>query len=499
MKHPSIRLRVTRLRCPTALVLLLALLVVATLVAGVPSTAMAEAAQASAERSTNLFAQDRDQVSAPPSEPTTTEAYVAILPLVLKNTGAHRPFGVQLFAVNSGVVARVGDVGAGWVRVPFYWDQVEPVNTTPEYYQWPLGFEAQLADLASRNIEVILTLGGNPSWAATYAGGPIDKVDLSEMAQFLAAAVARYGQPPFNVKHWEFYNEPDNGDEFYGERGYGFFGTKPGAYVNTLKAVYGPMKAADPEVQIVFGGIAYDNWIDNLPPGPFIPTFLDKVLEAGGGAYFDVMNFHYYPDFREVWEPYGNGIIGKATYLRRKLATYGLDKPFICTEAGYWSDAAHGGSDETQSRYVVQVLTRSMAARLKALTWFWFLDEVHLGSRKYGLLNPDLSPKPAYFAFNTFSRKMAMVDYQQAFQPGAVGASEQIEGYEFVERFGTRHILVAWTNDGLSHGLSLETAKVNITEKLGGETTVLDGDDGVADGRVSVTIGPSPVYLTFEP
>jgi len=497
MKRPSLLLGVVPLRSVVSFAVLLTLVHAAVLSGGAGGPAMARRDSVGGLLVTGfVLVNEASRADAMERMETTAAAsHTALLPLVLKKTGSATPFGVQLFAVDPDIVAKSSEVGAGWVRVPFYWAQVEPVNTTPEHYQWPSDFEARLADLSARNIQVILTLGANPWWAATYAGGPIDKVDIGELVQFMEAAVARYGKAPYSIKHWEFYNEPDNGDEFYGERGYGFFGTQPKAYVDTLSAVYRPMKAVDPAVQIVFGGIAYDNWI---PEGPFVQDFLDRVLAEGGGAYFDVMNFHYYPAFRDVWDPYGNGIIGKVTFLQRKLAAYGVDKPFVCTEAGFWSDSAHGGSNENQSRYVVQVLTRSMAAEMRALTWFWFIDEVHLGSRKYGLLNPDLSPKPAYFAYQTFSGRMSWVDYVRALAPGKDG-SDQIEGYEFDARFSPDRIVVGWTTDGAPHVLMLETSQANVMDKFGGENTVLDGDDGTIDGRVHVSIGPSPVYVTFEP
>jgi hypothetical protein len=429
-------------------------------------------------------------------------AHAAFLPIVLNDSGASSgvPFGVQLFvpSFNGPTVVKTSQAGAGWVRVPFYWDKVEPQNTTPENYQWQAAYDAQLAALSARNIQVILTLAGNPWWAATYAAGPIDKVDVRELVEFMEAAVARYGQPPFNVKHWEFYNEPDNGAEIWADGGYGYFGNTPEAYVGILRAVYGPVKAVDPQAQIVFGGIAYDNWSDSDPPGPFIHSFLDRVLAAGGGNYFDVMNFHYYPLFHKIWDPYGRGIIGKATYLRRKLEAYGVRKPILCTEAGYWSDTAHGGSDERQSRYVVQALARGMAAELRTTIWFFLVDEIPLGTYKYGLLNPDLSPKPAYYAYQTFAQHMSSAEYVRALAPGKDG-SDQLEGYEYDIRFSPDRIVVAWSNDGASHTLVLQTNKVTIAEKYGGETTVLDGDDGVVDGRVEVGIGPSPRYVTFRP
>ncbi len=432
-------------------------------------------------------------------ESSRAATYAAYLPMSLNGARSpvDAPFGVQILSphFDESAVKETSQVGAGWVRLQFFWDQIEPVNTSPENYQWPEAYDALLADLSDRNIQTILTLASNPWWAASYPSGPIDKVEIGEMVQFMEAAVAHYGQPPYNVKFWEFYNEPDNVSELYALTGHGYFGTQPEAYVEILRAVYDPMKAIDPEAQIVFGGIAYDNW---TPQGTFSQDFLDRVLEKGGGAYFDVMNFHYYPQWVDSWAPFGDGIIGKATFLRRKLAAYGLEKPFICTEAGDVSDPAHGGSNESQSRYVVQVLTRSMAADLGTVIWFHFVDRVLVAEPKHGLLNPDLSPKPSYIAYQTFSGKMSSADYERALAPGKEG-SDQIEGYEFDLRFSPDHTVVAWTNDGASHVLMLETSRSTVTDTFGNVQTVLDGDDGAVDGRVHVSIGPSPVYVTFEP
>ncbi len=120
-----------------------------------------------------------------------------------------RWWGVQIYGQNLRV-ENMDKVGAGVVRVPLEWKTIEPANTTPANYQWPAEFEGQLAQLAARNIRIILTLMGNPSWAATYEAGPIDKTDVSELVQFMEAAVDRYSAPPYNIKFWEIYNEPDN-------------------------------------------------------------------------------------------------------------------------------------------------------------------------------------------------------------------------------------------------------------------------------------------------
>jgi hypothetical protein len=404
--------------------------------------------------------------------------------------------GVQLYhSFRREEILKIAHMGTRWVRLPIKWASIEPENTTPENYAWRSEFDNWLAQLSARNIQVILTLVKNPEWAATYRGGPIDLAGNGELVEFMTAAVARYSAPPYNVKHWEFYNEPDNGIESYAQYGWGYWGHDPEAYAQLLAAVYQPMKEADPEAQIVFGGLAYDNWTSQ--GGPFVEEFLDGVLQNNGGDYFDVMNFHYYPAFRANWEPYGRGIIGKASYLRDKLRSYGVDKPFICTEASMWSDEAHGGSDELQSRYVPQVFTRSMAANLKATVWYWLLDDEHPDSWKYGLLNADLSPKPAYFAYQTLARQLAPASYVRTHSAHDTG-SDQIEAYEFVTADGSTVIIVAWTEDEQEHLMTLAAEELVVVDKFGNEVTVHGEIDGRLGSRVQVTIGPDPVYLRLS-
>jgi hypothetical protein len=421
------------------------------------------------------------------------------LPLVNVGFYSYPPstLGVQVYYLNATSVERVIDVGATWLRLPLNWSHIEPVNTTPENYQWPAALEKQLRRLAERNVRVLLTLSSNPSWAATYPGGPIDQVDMSELVEFVEAAVARYSAPPYNIKYWELYNEPDNGSEYFASTGeVGYFGYNPQGYVDHLAAVYQPIKNLDPESQVVFGGIAYDAW--DTWGGPFARDFLDGVLQAGGGDYFDVMNFHYFPAFRQFWEPYGLDILGKLNYLRAELASYGLHKPFICTETGIWSDEASGSSDELQSRYVPQVFVRSLAGDLKLTIWFMLVDSSALSSRKWGLLNPDLSPKPAYHAYQVLARQLSRAEYVRTLDPSQTG-SDQIEAYEFALSDDSLHVLVAWTNDDLPHPLSIVTPHLIKVEKYGTETLIHDGDDGTLDGKVTLALGPSPLYLRWSP
>jgi hypothetical protein len=435
----------------------------------------------------------------PAMEASDQLSQTVYLPAVYQTFGAYRPFsfGVQVYGVYEETTARAVGTGAGWVRMPLSWVAIEPENTTPEHYRWSPGLEAELRSYASTGIRVIFTLTSNPLWAAELPGGPVHEEDVGELVEFLQTVVARYGAAPYNVKHWEIYNEPDNGDLGYASVGWGYFGDDPQAYVDLLEAVYQPIKAIDPEAQVLFGGLAYDNW---EPYGPFVMTFLDDVLTLmqGHGSYpFDMMNFHYYPVFWANWEPYGTDIIGKAEFIRDKLLTYGVNRPLICTEAGLWSDCRDPEDDvvcssyEEQSRYVPRLYARGEAADLKTNIWFMLVDSENPYDYKHGLLENDLEPKPAFAAYQVLAEQLTSADYVRTLAPNETG-SEQIEAYEFLCEEGPERVIVAWANDESNHIMVLAGSCLTITDKYGVESDpICDGGDGV----IEVSIGPSPVYL----
>ena len=82
--------------------------------------------------------------------------------------------------------------------------------------------------------------------------------------------------------------------------------------------------------------MSYD-WFEDQG-GPFVREFLDDVLAAGGGDYFDVMNIHLYPAFSTNWATQGPGLLQKMEYVRAKMLSYSVDKPVIVTEMGWFSN-----------------------------------------------------------------------------------------------------------------------------------------------------------------
>jgi hypothetical protein len=427
------------------------------------------------------------------------------LPVLMRRYPApETAFGVQMYGRLDTPAAALELAGAGnvsWVRTQISWIQVEPVNVTPDKYNFA-AYDNSMLSATRKGIRPIATILDNPKWAATYLNGPIDKTSLEEFGQFVGAAVERYdgdgyldapGSPV--VRYYEFYNEPDSGDEIRASYGQAFWGDYGAEYAEMLCVARWHARQASDKAQIVFGGVAHD-WF-RADGGPFVESFVDDVLLGGGGKCMDVMNFHYYPVFAGRWQAYGNGIIGKAEYFRQKLAGYGLDKPMMCTEAGWHSDAQnqYPSSPQMQAEFALKLFAQTRAANLISNIWWTWIDlDATVGS--FGLLSQSLSPKPSYYAFQYAGSRLGAVRFGRTLSATELGAPT-LEGYLFS---GSTPLYVLWSNDTATRTVKLTGKSARVLDPFGAfVSSATDAQDGTVDGRVSVTIGPMPVYVEVVP
>lgn len=475
-----------------ALALIMVMVTLVSPVLGAPSDVAPAEGDATVAMNRLVVEQEADQ-SAP--------SQVLVPRLFIPTAGRHcydcpdSTFGLQIYPAEFDLLPQAASLGARWARFNVSWEKIEPQNTTPENYNWSPKLDQDLALFASHGVHVVLTVIHNPSWAAEYKGGPLYEGMHAEMAQFMAALVSRYGSSPYNVKHWEIYNEPDNGTQYAADEGWGWFGHQPEEYVKTLQAIYGPIKQADPEAQVLLGGMAYD-WFEDQG-GPFVRDFLDVVLANGGANYFDMLNFHYYIAFRSNWDPYGQGILGKTRYLRQKMAEYGVSKPVVCTETGMWSSDLFDSDEEIQSRQVPQAYVRSKSLALPIVIWYKFVDSSYLGAQKWGLLDSQLNPKPAFVAYKTATDQLCRTNYVRTLDQQET-RSQYLEAHLFRTWDNSTNVIAAWTFDGVTHAMPIASNQVQVLDKYGVSHTVLDGADGSWDGQVWLEFGPNPVYVRFD-
>jgi hypothetical protein len=475
------------------------------------------------------FAAPRQAFAAPPAQETSV--YLPHIPhQSCKVVKTPNLMGTQLYngaPEGSPYYQPLANSGATWVRMPLRWRLVEPSNTTPDQYQWGHA-DVQLSLAVQRCLPLMVTLGDNPAWASTLGEGYLNKVNVSELAEFMGALAERYdgdgvqdapGSP--KVLYYELYNEPDVGAASISER----WGDQPEKYAEMLKVVYPAIKAANPQAQVVFGGIAYDYFTDQDPTnpqnnGPFVRTFFAKVLMNGGGPYFDIMNFHFYPLFGLNWmdDPPrdGPGLVEKTEAVRAIMRAHNVNKPVIITEAGWHNNATIPHGDDTlQVRYVLQLYAQAKAAGVPMLAWWPFSDAGGSYTYNSGLvtqaIGDSVTMKAAYYAYGVFARELADATFVAEIQ-----SSADSKVYKFQDSVKNRTIYVAWTNptdlntvfgspqypykDTTRSGtLILVGSSAKVYDAFWTQVaSIADADDGRSDSRVRISINGNPRYIIIE-
>ncbi|MEI8176965.1 MAG: glycosyl hydrolase, partial [Candidatus Omnitrophota bacterium] len=200
------------------------------------------------------------------------------------------------------------------------------------------------------------------------------------------------------VRHWEVWNEPD----------YEFFWKppSPAKYVKLLKATSLAAKKIDPGCKIILGGLM--GW-----GAPYIYyPFIDDVYKNGGKDYFDIAAFHPYT---MPHDPEKDNLLKlKIEDLVSRMATGGdSHKPIWITELGWPSNklldtnSDRGVTPDQQAEYLVKAYGICLSyPQVKKVFWYGFRDvgtEPKNTENHFGLIANDLTPKPSYFAYKTYT------------------------------------------------------------------------------------------------
>ena len=430
--------------------------------------------------------------------------FTLYLPLVMRNFPLQTVFGAGMDHLTSGGgLDQMAAANISWTRPSgVLWSSVE---STPGTYNWSVlaGLETELQNASSKGIQVVLIVHSTPEWARKIAGsgptcGPISESALPTFASFMGALVARYSVPPYNVKYWELWNEPDIDPSFVtSDSGYGCWGDPNdsyyggGYYAEMLKAVYPQIKAADLHAQVLMGGLLLD--CDPRPGagcavvghGPKSSMFLEGILRNNGGSFFDGVSFHAYdsyygqsgdyrnPNWQSAWNTTGPVLIAKTQFIQSLLSQYGVSGKFLMnTELAILCDSCSNDStfETTKANYVVQAYAAAIAQGLRANIWYSVL-----GWQNSNLLNSDLSPRPAYTAF-----QFARTELYNATWVRDVTEYAGVKVYEFQR--GDHRIWVLWSLDGAEHGISLDASPRAVFDAFGKSFT--------ASNQLTITLEP---------
>jgi len=446
------------------------------------------------------------------------DPFAIYLPLVLNKFPLQTLFGGGMDYINSdNGLNQMAATNMSWTRpVGINWYDVEP---TEGARNWSVlaDLETQLQNASSKNIQVLLIVHGTPSWAQQVAGsfcGPIKSTKLAAFGNFMSAVVARYSLPPYNVKYWEMWNEPDIATSLTKDT-YGCWGDSTNAYygggyyAEMLKATYPKIKAADLQAQVLVGGLVLDcdprpgAGCETLAKDSKPPKFLEGILRNNGGSYFDGVSFHAYdyyygeygvtnptgkyghPGWQTAWNTSGPVSITKAEFVKSVLSAYSVSGKFLMnTETGVICNTCSNDPvfETTKAYYVPQTYASGIALGLRANLWYSVM-----GWRNSGLLNPDLSLRPAYTAFKFAQSELSDAKFAGNITGSDIGGVTGVKGYKLNR--GDRLIWVVWSLDGNTHSISMASAPLAAWDTLGTSVTP----------AASMDISLNPLYLEWNP
>jgi hypothetical protein len=445
------------------------------------------------------------------------------LPLVGKGYPAPPPvYGVELLSFSEWKLDKATQANVNWVRYDtFSWAKIEPTAPNPGHtYDWNTVNNAGLIEAAQANLTVIAVVKNTPTWAQKPPGhicGPIASSAWGAFYDFVYQLVSIYSAPPYNIRYFEFGNEPDADTTGMSADLQAIFGcwanpndkTYYGGeyYAEMLKRAYPAVKAANPQAIVLNGGLLLDCDPRYPPPGKdCLPAqFLEGILHNQGAAYFDVLTFHSYPYYGLPQDGYpgrnlgpqivdennasfagsGGQLVGKVDYLRYVMGKYGINKPIMMTEVGLQCKVPNecvvgtppsNAFLELQADYVVQTYTRSWGLNLLSAVWYTLEDSTwnHTG------LFTGFVGRPGYNALVFMTNELKDTNI------GApITQFSGLRGYEFTN--ATKRIWVLWAPNGIT-GIQISPTNVNkIYDKYGNPITPIPS---------SITI-THPTYIEF--
>ncbi len=268
-------------------------------------------------------------------------------------------------------------------------------------------------------------------------------------------------------------------------------------YVELLKAVYPRIKAAEPGALVMAGACT---------SGGVKKGWLEEIVKLGALNACDAISIHSYnysekfpqrgPEACAAW------MAGVQEMLRRYK---GSEVPFYVTEMGWPTHVSENGTDpELSGSYLARLyLLARMSPSFKGLWWYDFQDDgwkAEYNEDNFGLVRPDLTPKPAYDVLADIAPVVAQGRYVDRLP----AKDENVWALRF--KVGREDCWALWSADDQEHQVILETnapAQPVMIRRTGHDAYLTRwgfrdwtkrGSDFVPI-RLSLVVGPRPCLI----
>jgi hypothetical protein len=318
---------------------------------------------------------------------------------------------------------RLNEGHFGWIRQQLRWSSYE---TTKGCF---CGGYAQQVDAlvnaaAAHGIRIMFSVVNSPAWAGDGGGLPHNPADFAGIMSYLSS---RYKG---KVQAYEIWNEQNYAYETGGL-------VDIGTYLAVLKAGYTAVKAVDPGIFVVFGGLTPTGVRNHPEIAQDEVQYLRQIYSLNDGEvrnYFDILGVHPYGTCNPpetIWpespatnscgtDPNGGRSFSSdnSFYFKRLLDLRAVmenngdgDKPVWVTEFGWsattnpakGSEFARYNSEQQQADYIVRAIGIGQSYDWMGVMFVWNLNfQVTCNPTDekwgFGILRSDWSPRPAFTA-----------------------------------------------------------------------------------------------------
>jgi hypothetical protein len=370
----------------------------------------------------------------------------------------------------------IAAAGIKVVRMDFHWAGIERAKGQYNFDD----YDELTGNLLKRGIVPLYILDySNPLYEESSVNkrgqkrvnAPSSEASYQAFAAWAKASVARYKNKGII---WEIWNEPN----------IFFWHPEPNvdSYIKLAQATCQAIRAADPEARIVAPGTSQ------------IPMdFLEKVFASGLLADLDGVTVHPYRHARapETVEP-------EYRKLRELIDRYAPEgkkgMPILSGEWGYTTaDENNGSSLEEQAQFLVRQQLTNVLWNVPVSIWYdWINDgpDPKEHEHNFGIVQRDLTPKPAYTALKVMTTLLNGYRVDQRVDTG--------DGRDFVlvmKKDGAATKLVAWTIEDdrtVTIDAPLGEGALHVIGLLGEASS---GSVTRAGGKLTVKLSKSPIYI----
>ncbi len=417
--------------------------------------------------------------------------------------------------------------GVKWVRCNFVWNEMEPGSTEGNW-----GFDGRdlggglhpnsdlVVDLAhAHGIKILGILGATPAWAngnnwasvpptnPTGPGGTPDSKFMEAWREYVTTVCERYKG---RVDAWEIWNEENTLNTW--------LLTQPAnptldqyvdSYVQLLEPTWQAIRAVDPQVKIVMGGVAGLGRDPLEPQGDVDYYYIEACLQRGAAAYLDAIAYHPYGEVCGWSHPEESRCRSIVQDLRQLISQYSPGKPIEMWITEFGWRGYDQGTKASQAKYILRDLINyadNSEVGPDMVFSYKLWDEGGAPEEYFGLLNNDFSSKPAYNYYKCFEQVFGPT---VSFNPDYISCScsrpDTLEAHYFQRKDGSI-ALAFWKRDGAGDTFTLNINRPSFedplrVDPLTGSSSPIPGTSRDPSGNITVSdvpVGDTPVIITAK-